>query len=358
MKGDSELLHPSNETLLPLAPGTLAPDFTLHSTPDETVSLHDFRGQPVILVFYSADWSPISSDDLTRYHELMPEISRFQAELLGISVDGVWSHLAFAQHRQFQFPLLSDFEPKGAVARTYGVFRAHEGTCAHALFVLDAEGIIRLSHVYPPVSMNPVTDGLLDVLEQFQDVQRFEETSLLPRLTMPMSERDHIQGPTTAEVTLVEYGDFECPYCAEAYPVVKEIQRQLGSKLRFVFRHFPQSHIHPHARHAAEAAEAASAQDKFWEMHGLLFEHQDMLDDEHLVQYAADLGLDTERFAWELQNHIYAYRVNEDAESGRHSRVLGTPTFFINGVRHDDTYTLEVLLPEVRRAYALGTAGA
>jgi peroxiredoxin len=274
MNGDPELLHPSIETLLPLVPGTLAPDFTLHSTPDETVSLHDFRGQPVILVFYSADWSPVSSDELTRYHELMPEISRLKAELLGISVDGAWSHLAFAQHRQFLFPLLSDFEPKGVVARTYGVFRAHEGTCSHALFVLDEEGIIRMSHVYPPVSMNPVTDDLLNVLEQFQDVQRSEEMKMLPRLTMPVSERDHIQGPTTAEVTLVEYGDHGCPYCTEAYPVVKEIQRQLGSKLRFVFRHYSQSHIHPHARHAAKAAEAASAQDMFWEMHGVLFEHQ------------------------------------------------------------------------------------
>src|SRR5260370_19301083 len=98
--------------------------------------------------------------------------------------------------------------------------------------------------------MNPVTDGLLNVLEQFQDVQRSEEMNMLPRLTMPVSERDHMQGPTTAEVTLVEYGDYECPYCAEAYPVVKEIQRQLGPKLRFVLRHFPLTHIHPHARHA------------------------------------------------------------------------------------------------------------
>jgi protein-disulfide isomerase len=171
----------------------------------------------------------------------------------------------------------------------------------------------------------------------------------MPHLTMPVSERDHRQGPATAAVTLVEYGDYECPYCALAYPVVKEIQRQLGPNLCFVFRHFPVAQLHPHAWHAAEAAEAAAAQGKFWHMHQMLFEHQDALDDEHLLHYAAALELDTERFKWELQNHVFAPRVSEDAESGRHSRVSGTPTFFINGLRHDDTYTLDVLLPVVRR---------
>src|SRR6266487_1969993 len=120
----------------------------------------------------------------------------------------------------------------------------------------------------------------------------------MPHLTMPVSERDHRQGPATATVTLVEYGDYECPYCAEAYPVVKEIQRQLGPTLRFVFRHFPVTQIHPHARHAAEAAEATAAQGTFWHMHEMLFEHQDALDDEHLLHYAAALRLDTERFKW------------------------------------------------------------
>jgi len=177
--------------------------------------------------------------------------------------------------------------------------------------------------------------------------------SEMPKLTVPVSDRDHVQGPATASVTLVEYGDYECPYCAAAHPVVKEIQRQMGSRLRFAFRHFPVPSIHPHARHAAEAAEAAAAQGKFWEMHDYLFEHQDKLDDDHLAQYAAILGLDTERYNWDMANHVFAYRVNEDDASGRHSRVSGTPTFFINGVRHDDTYTLDVLLPAVRRADAL-----
>jgi len=320
--------------------------------PDEMVSLHDFRGQPVILAFYPADWSPFSNDELALYNELLPEFARLKAELLGISVDGVWSHLAFAQQRQLRFLLLSDFEPKGTVARAYGVYRAQEGTSALALFVIDADQVIRWSHVYP-ASIQPGAEDLLAALEGLQGIARPEEMEM-PHLTMPVSERDHRQGPATAEVTLVEYGDYECPYCAEAYPVVKEIQRQLGPKLRFVFRHFPLTHIHPRARHAAEAAEAAAAQDKFWHMHEMLFDHQDALDDERLLHYAAALGLDTERFQWDVRTHVFAYRVNEDTESGRHSRVSGTPTFFINGTRHDDTYTLDVLLPAVRRASTLG----
>ncbi len=181
----------------------------------------------------------------------------------------------------------------------------------------------------------------------------YPEATEMLHLTVPVSERDHRQGSLTAAVTLVEYGDYECPYCALAYPVVKEIQRQLGPNLCFVFRHFPVPQLHPHAWHAAEAAEAAAVQGKFWHMHQMLFEHQDALDDEHLLHYAAALGLDTERFKWELQNHVFAQRVDEDAESGRHSRVSGTPTFFINGLRHDDTYMLAVLLPAVRSALTL-----
>ncbi|HEV2655675.1 MAG TPA: DsbA family protein [Ktedonobacteraceae bacterium] len=171
-------------------------------------------------------------------------------------------------------------------------------------------------------------------------------------LAVPVSERDHSQGAATAPVTLVEYGDFECPYCAEAYSVVKEIQRRLRSQLRVVFRNFPVTEVHPHARHAAEAAEAAAAQGKFWEMHDTLYEHQEQLDDASLARYAAELQLDTERFQREMAQHIYWRKVSDDVESGQHSRVRGTPTFFINGMRHDDTYTLDVLLPAIEKALA------
>jgi peroxiredoxin len=148
----------------PLPPGTAAPDFELPATPDETVSLTSLRGQPVILAFYPGDWSPVCSDQMALYQELLPEFQRFNAELLGISVDGVWSHLAFAKDRNLQFPLLADFEPKGAVARTYDVYRADDGTSERALYVIDADGIVRWSYV-SPVDVNPGADGILRALE-------------------------------------------------------------------------------------------------------------------------------------------------------------------------------------------------
>jgi peroxiredoxin len=328
----------------PLSAGVPAPDFTLRSAPDEDVSLHDFRGHPVILAFYPADWEPVGSDQLMLYNSYLPEFHRFHAQLIGISTDGVWCHLAFARDRTLQFPLLSDFEPKGSVARTYGVYRPADGTSERALFVIDEEGIIRWSHI-APTGVNPGAEDILAALQDLTTIRQMEQAPL--DLKLPVSERDHIQGPANAAVTLVEYGDYECPYCGAAYPIVKELQKLLGQQLRFVYRHFPLSSVHPHARHAAEAAEAAAAQGKFWDMHDLLFEHQKMLDEDHLAQYAKPLNLDIERFQRELALHVYAHRVSEDAESGRHSRVSGTPTFFINGRRHDDTYTLDVLLPAI-----------
>ena len=170
-------------------------------------------------------------------------------------------------------------------------------------------------------------------------------------LTMPVSDdRDHIQGPADAPVTLVEYGDYECPYCGAAYPIVKEVQARMGERLRFVFRNFPITTSHPHAEQAAEAAEAAGAQGRFWEMHDVLYENQRHLEDDDLRGYAEQLGLDAERFAGELAEHVHAPRVREDFMSGVRSGVNGTPTFFINGVRHDDSYELETLLAALERA--------
>jgi peroxiredoxin len=150
-----------------LAPGTKAPEFELHSTPDQTVSLAEFRGQPVILAFYPEDWSPVCSDQMALYQELLPEFQKFNAELLGISVDGVWCHLAFAKDRNLHFPLLADFEPKGDVARSYQVYRATEGTSERALYVLDGDGIVRWSYV-SPVGVNPGADGILRALENLE----------------------------------------------------------------------------------------------------------------------------------------------------------------------------------------------
>jgi protein-disulfide isomerase len=169
-------------------------------------------------------------------------------------------------------------------------------------------------------------------------------------LTLPVGERDHAQGPADAPVTLVEYGDYECPHCGRAYPIVERARRRLGKRLRFVFRNFPLRESHAHAEHAAEAAEAAGAQGKFWEMHDRLFERQFALDDAYLIEYAADLGLDAALVGRELAAGTYVSRVREDFRSGVTSGVNGTPTFFINGLRHDDSWDLEPLVAALERA--------
>ncbi|MEO7189636.1 MAG: DsbA family protein [Vicinamibacterales bacterium] len=171
-----------------------------------------------------------------------------------------------------------------------------------------------------------------------------EPADRVARLTVAVTERDHAQGPGDASVTLVEYGDFECPHCGRAHPVIQEIQRRLGEQLRFVFRHFPLGEMHRHAQHAAEASEAASSQGHFWEMHDALFEHQQALGDRQLAEYAGQIGIDESRLQRELIDHVHASRVRQDFMSGIRSGVNGTPTFFINGVRHDDPWDLDTLL--------------
>jgi peroxiredoxin len=155
----------------PLEPGTPAPDFSLRSTPDQTVSLHELRGRPVVLIFYPADWSPVCNDELAVYNELLPEFERFDAQLLGISVDGVWCHNAFADARNLRFGLLADFEPKGEVAKMYGVYREQDGVSERASFVIDADGVIRWSEV-TPVGINPGAGGVLAALEAMTSEQK------------------------------------------------------------------------------------------------------------------------------------------------------------------------------------------
>ena len=170
-----------------------------------------------------------------------------------------------------------------------------------------------------------------------------------PQLVPPVGPDDHVAGPEDAPITLVEYGDFQCPSCGLAYPIVQTLQRELGDRLRLVFRNFPLRESHPQAQHAAEAAEAAGAQERFWEMHAQLFEHQRALDDAALVGYARDIGVDAERVAAELKAGTHAPRVREHFRSGVRSGVNGTPTFFVNGARYDGQwFDEELFLADLR----------
>jgi formate/nitrite transporter FocA (FNT family)/protein-disulfide isomerase len=175
-------------------------------------------------------------------------------------------------------------------------------------------------------------------------------------LDTSVSERDHTCGPDDAPVVLVQYGDFECPDCGDVYPVIQELRDRLGSDLRYVYRHFPLTDPHPHSKRAAEAAEAADAQDTFWAMHDRLYEHQDSLTDDDLKDHAAELGLDTDRFATELDGHDHEDRVHEDFEGGLDSGVRSAPTFFIDGERYEGRYTVDALLGALVEAGDLADA--
>lgn len=170
------------------------------------------------------------------------------------------------------------------------------------------------------------------------------------RSTLKILPDDHVYGPEHAPVTLLEYGDYECPHCGRAHPIVKALQESLGDNLRYVFRHFPLRTAHPHSENAHESAEAAGTMGKYWEMHDLLFTNQDRLEDEDLLEYGAQVGLEPEALAVDLATHRFYPRVQRDLISGMRSGVNGTPTFFINGVRHNDDYEFTTLLNAISAA--------
>jgi len=172
----------------------------------------------------------------------------------------------------------------------------------------------------------------------------------VPKLKLPVGDRDHLQGSPDAKVTLVEFGDYQCPYCGEAYGIVKRVQEKYKDELRFVFRNFPLTEIHPRAEFGAEMAEAAAAQGKFWEMHDYLYEHQAQLSNPpYFLEYAEKLGLDAKRIAGEIANHQYLPRIQEDFSTGVRSGVNGTPTFFVNDLRHNGDYQFETFVAAIDR---------
>ncbi len=279
------------------------------------------------------------------YNAVLPELERFGAALLGVSVDGAFCHQAFARDRNLRFSLVSDFEPKGKMAGSYGVYRAADGTSERALFVIDGDGVIRWSYV-SPVDVNPGADGILRALQSLRAEGR----------DVDGGSRDDAAAP----VQLVEFGDYECPYCRKAHPIVRQLRQRFGDRLHFRFRNFPLSQIHPHAKHAAEAAVSVRSQvgeAGFWAMHDAIFAHQrdgiDALDDEHLARYAEEAGADGARVLSDLDTGKFEETVEVDFVEGVHMGVNGTPTFFINGERFDgDWRDIEQLATAIEQAAA------
>jgi protein-disulfide isomerase len=194
-----------------------------------------------------------------------------------------------------------------------------------ALFVIDPDSVIQWGYV-SPIGVHPGADGILRALESFPEARM--------SLTIPVNEHDHTQGPPDAQVTLVEYADYQCPYCSKAYVIVEQLEDQFGSLLRFVFRNFPLTQIHDQAELAAEAAEAAGAQGKFWQMHNALYENQPLLGPDLIRTVAQELGLDMETFENDVESGKFRERIKHDFMGGVRSGVSGTPTFFINGELH------------------------
>jgi peroxiredoxin/protein-disulfide isomerase len=336
--------------------GTRAPAFSLAaSSADggerrEWLTERDFRGRPLILAFYPADWSPVCGDQMSLYNAVLPEFERIGATLAGVSVDGAFCHQAFARDRNLHFRLLADFEPKGRMATDYGVYRAVDGTAERALFVIDGDGVIRWSYV-SPIDVNPGADGILRALEALHtDTSRVDAASVVEETELE-------------PVSLVEYGDYECPYCRKAHPIVKRLQQRFGNRLRFRFHNFPLSQIHPYAMHAAEAAvsvRAHAGERAFWAVHDAIFAHQrdsaDALDDAHLARYADEVGADGAQVRSDLDTETFEESVQVEFMEGVRNGVNGTPTFFIDGERFDgDWRDIEEFAAAIERAAANST---
>ncbi len=278
------------------------------------------------------------------YNQVLPEFQRHGAALLGLSVDGAFCHQAFADDRRLRFPLLADFEPKGRVARAFGVYREADGTSERALFVIDDDGVIRWSHI-SPIHVNPGADGILRALGELA------ATVDAPRRALGATVHNQ------KTVSLVEYGDYECPHCRKAHPIVQRLRARFGDRLRFTFRNFPLSQIHPHAAHAAEAAVSVRSHAgpaAFEAMHDAIFSHQrdgiDALDDAHLAQYAGASGAEPADVLADLANGVFTSVVQAEFMEGVRQGVNGTPTFFVDGVRVDgDWRDIEVLAAAIER---------
>jgi peroxiredoxin len=334
-----------------LETGTLAPAFSLRASSrdagEQQVSLteKDFRGRPLIVAFYPADWSPVCGDQLSLYNAVLPEFERLGAALLGVSVDGLFCHQAYARDRTLRFPRLADFEPKGRMARDYGVYRKVDGTSERALFVLDGNGVIRSSHV-SSVDVNPGADGILRALESM-------------RAATPQVDRaSGFEVAEPAPMELVEFGDYECPYCRTAHPIVKQIKQRFADRLHFRFRNFPLSQIRPHAKHAAEAAVSCDRR-RARKPSGRCMTPSSRIsvtaiaafDDAQLARYAEEVGADGARVLSDLDTGRFEETVDVDFVEGARMGVNGTPTFFINDQRFDgDWRDIEQLAAAIEHA--------
>lgn len=320
--------------------GARAPTFDLPSTSGGRISNANLAGHAYVLVFYPGDFTPVCTSELALFEQARGEIEATGARLFGVSVDSLSSHMDFSRAQNLGFALLADDQPKGAASKAFRSYNAEKSRSLRSLFVVDANGDIFWSYLSPD-GINPGADGVLQALKNLGSNGNVAGES---------HGDFHTRGRAGATVTLTEYGDYQCSYCADAYWELKQVFAHFGDDLRFEFRNFPLTSVHPYAEMAAEAAEAAGAQDKFWEMHDGLYENQPSLSPELIVGLANNIGLDVRRIAKETDDHVYLPRIRADVSAGLHAGVNGTPSFFINGRLHRGAFDARSLIVAIEEA--------
>jgi peroxiredoxin/protein-disulfide isomerase len=320
-----------------LQPGITAPDFVLPAVNlGRQVSVKEHPGQKVVLVFFPANFDDQLAEQLTKYQAGLSGFEEQDALIWGISDAPEDGLKRLSEDQDIKFGLLSDSEPVGATAKNYGVISPNQ-LVLPTVFVIDEEGLIRRvyeSSQYPNLP-NPAM--VMRAIKKLTDVPK----------PAPVTRDDWQSGPPDAPVVLIEYADYQCGPCRGAYRLLKQIVPMYGDKILWIHRHLPLRHSHPLAQQAAEAAEAAGAQGKFWEMHDRLFVADGALEQDQLVKYARELGLDVERFTDDLESQRFRDAVNEDFKAAVRNKIKLPPALFVNGIPLDGPRTKEAICARI-----------
>jgi len=310
-----------------LTRGAIAPDFRLAATGTRSpLARREFAGRRLILIFLPASLPDELAAGLVKYTETQSQFADQVADLLAVSPATVTQLSSLASQHGAGFPLLSD--PAGATAAAYDV-RAADGQTQAAIYILDEAGAVSMGFEPERYPNLPAPAAVLRALRRLNDA---------PRPAPPAAD-DWRRGPAAARVTLIEYSDYQCQHCRALHSLLARLEEIYGAQIAVIHRHLPLRHTHPLAQLAAEAAEAAGAQGRFWAMHDRLFAAGDDLTRDHLIAYAAELGLDVARFTADLDNHLHEPAVNEDFKRAVAGGIKLPPTLFVNGILFDGART-------------------
>jgi peroxiredoxin/protein-disulfide isomerase len=325
-----------------LEPGIKAPPFVLPAANlDGDVCLEQDLGKKIVLVFFPSNWEDQLLSHLANFQERLPDLEDQGVVVLGVSNVATERLQELAKEKSISFPLLSDLKPAGAIAKKYGLL-VEEGQLQAAVFIIDEDGLIR--RVYEPAKYPHLPNPAM-VLRAIKNLAGVPKPA-------PVSADDWQLGPPDAPMVLIEYADYECGPCREAYRTLKQVVPGYKHQLLWIHRHLPLRHSHPLAQGAAEAAEAAGAQGRFWDMHDRLFEAEGALEREQLIEYAREIGLDVERFTDDLDSRRFQGAVNADFKQAVRNKIKLPPALFINGLPLDGPRSQEAICARIERLLA------